>query len=78
MRVSIGLAILFALGAAGPAFAIGTEEQRAACRDDAYRFCNDYIPDAYAVESCLRAHVGGLSPACRRELGVSPRKPRRG
>jgi hypothetical protein len=77
MRGLVGLAILVALSAAGPAFAIGTEEQRAACTDDAYRYCNNYIPDAYAVERCLRANIAGLSPACRRELGVA-RKPRRG
>jgi hypothetical protein len=77
MRGLVGLAMLATLTAAAPAFATGTEEQRAACTDDAYRWCNDYIPDAYAVERCLRAHIGGLSPACRKELGGG-RRPRRG
>ncbi len=76
MRGSIGLAVLVALFAATPAFATGTPEQRAACSDDAFRFCNDYVPDAFAVERCLRAHISELSPACRKELGA-PRKAKR-
>jgi hypothetical protein len=40
-----------------------TPEQ--ACHDDAFRFCNDAIPDRDKVGACLRRNARGLSPACR-------------
>jgi type II secretory pathway component PulL len=49
-----------------PAIAQGTPEQRAACEQDAYRFCNQYIPDERRTAACLRRHRVSLSPACRR------------
>ena len=49
-----------------PAAAQGTPEQRAACEQDAYRFCNQYIPDERRTAACLRRHRVSLSPACRR------------
>jgi len=77
MRGSIRLAILFVLFFSAPALAIGTAEQRANCNDDAFRFCNEQIPDAYAVEKCLRAHLSALSPACRAEFTDSRGKAKR-
>lgn len=56
--------------AAAPAFAQGSGDQRAACQGDAYRLCDQYVPDAIAVEQCLRAHMGSLSAGCRAEFGV--------
>ena len=61
MRKLVWIAIPLALLASAPAFAQGTPEQRAACNDDAFRFCNDDVPDAIAVERCLRAHMSALS-----------------
>jgi hypothetical protein len=43
----------------------GTSEQRSACTLDAFRVCSNYIPDATAVENCLRQNTGSLSSACR-------------
>jgi hypothetical protein len=43
----------------------GTPEQRAACMPDAFRLCAGYIPDATAVEQCLRQNKPDLSEACR-------------
>jgi hypothetical protein len=43
----------------------GTPEQRAACAPDAFRLCAGYIPDATAVEQCLRQNRSGLGAACR-------------
>jgi hypothetical protein len=51
---------------ATPAAAQGTPEQRAACEQDAYRFCSQYIPDERRTGNCLRANRVKLSPACRR------------
>jgi len=69
MRVFLTTSALLAFFlAAAPAWAQGTAQQRSACTDDAYRFCNADIPDAIAVEQCLRANVRGLSRACRAEF----------
>jgi hypothetical protein len=57
----LGLALI-----ATPAAAQGTPEQRAACEQDAYRFCSQYIPDERRTGACLRRHRVSLSPACRR------------
>lgn len=70
MRIFLRLSALLAFFLAAPALAQGTPEQRAACEGDANRFCDAYIPDAIAVERCLRANMGSLSAACRREFGV--------
>ena len=69
MRKLVWIAIPLALLASAPAFAQGTPEQRAACNDDAFKFCDDDVPDAIAVEKCLRAHMSALSAKCRQEFG---------
>jgi hypothetical protein len=69
----LGLALMVA---ATPAAAQGTPEQRAACEQDAYRFCSQYIPDENRTASCLRRYRVALSPACRRMLSGG-RRPRR-
>ena len=51
---------------ATPAAAQGTPEQRAACEQDAYRLCSQYIPDERRTGNCLRRNRINLSPACRR------------
>jgi hypothetical protein len=56
-----------------PAMAQGTEQQRAACERDADRLCESAIPDALAVEKCLRANMKSLSPACQRQFKAKPR-----
>jgi hypothetical protein len=60
--------LLFGLALAAPATpaaAQGTPAQRAACEQDAYRFCSQYIPDENRTASCLRRHRVSLSPPCR-------------
>jgi hypothetical protein len=64
----LGLALMMA---ATPAAAQGTQEQRAACEQDAYRFCSQYIPDENRTASCLRRYRVSLSPACRRLMSGS-------
>ena len=49
----------------GPAGAY-TEDQRAACQDDAFRLCASAIPDEQRVKACMVANMQRLSPACRR------------
>jgi hypothetical protein len=36
-----------------------------ACKDDAFRFCNDLIPDRAKVGACLRRNARSLSRDCR-------------
>jgi hypothetical protein len=42
----------------------GTINPEQACRDDAFRLCNNYIPDRDKVGACLRAHARALSRDC--------------
>lgn len=71
MRIFIRLSALLAFLAAAPAFAQGTAGQREACEDDAYRFCQAQVPDAIAIEKCLRANAHAISGPCRAELGLA-------
>lgn len=70
MRIMLRLSAILALFALTPAFAQGTPEQREACEGDANRVCEAYIPDAVAIERCLRANAGSISAACKAELGL--------
>ncbi|MEK4035584.1 hypothetical protein WOC76_05600 [Methylocystis sp. IM3] len=71
MRIFIRLSALLTLFVAAPAFAQGTAAQRAACEDDAYRFCQAQVPDAIAIEKCLKANAASISGDCRAELGLA-------
>jgi hypothetical protein len=53
------------LALAAPARAGGTDEQREACTNDAFKFCSADIPDEGAIESCLRRNHSHLSPSCK-------------
>ncbi len=65
---------LLAVSAITPSYAQGTSEQREACEGDAHRLCDAYIPDAIAVEKCLRANSGKLSRGCRAEFRGGKRR----
>jgi hypothetical protein len=70
MQTLIALAVLltalvFTVAAPSSASAY-TQDQQAACQDDAFRFCGDAIPDENRVRACLVANLRRLSPACRR------------
>jgi len=43
-----------------------TEQERQACESDAFRLCNDAIPDEQRVKACLISNRLRLSPPCRR------------
>jgi cysteine rich repeat protein len=58
--IALALA-LFAL----PAEAQPTPEQRQACEQDAYRFCQDTIPDEQRTRQCLVRNMRRLTPTCR-------------
>jgi hypothetical protein len=71
MRNLIRLSALLALFVAAPAMAQGTSIQREACEGDARTLCDAYIPDAVAIEKCLRASAGRISAGCRAELSMA-------
>lgn len=50
---------------AAPVHAEGTDEQRSACTNDAFKFCSAHIPDEGAIEGCLRSNHARLSPSCQ-------------
>jgi len=39
------------------------------CQGDAFRLCNEFIPDRGKVASCLFKQKRNLTPACRAEMG---------
>jgi hypothetical protein len=63
MNKQIALAIVLALGAATVALAETPEEQQA-CTNDAFQFCQNFIPDRNRVFTCLVSNKDQLSAAC--------------
>jgi hypothetical protein len=57
-----GLVIGVALTSFAPAQQMTAEQ---ACTNDAYSFCNEFIPDRDKVGACLRRNARRISPACR-------------
>ena len=48
-----------------------TQEDRQACLNDAFQFCQDAIPDRERVFSCLASHRDVISAACRSAVAPS-------
>lgn len=48
--------------------AAGTAEQRRACRDDAFKYCHDAIPDVPRITACMKKNFKKLSPLCRKQF----------
>lgn len=70
----LALALFLPALAAPPAHAQGTPEQRAACQGDAMKLCSKDIPDVARVETCLRARMAEVTPACREEFAKVDKK----
>jgi len=61
------LAMFGSLAVLMPAY-VGTaaaETAREACTHDAFRLCNDTIPDVARTKACLMKNRRNLSPLCR-------------
>lgn len=56
----LGLALM-----ASPAAAQGTQEQRAACENDAMRLCGEFVPDVDRITACMHRKRAYLTPRCR-------------
>ncbi|MES2602151.1 MAG: hypothetical protein V4602_15215 [Pseudomonadota bacterium] len=63
-----GAAIALLAAAPSTADAAGTPEQRRACRQDAMKFCSQFIPDVKRIKACMEKNVRKLSPPCRRQF----------
>ncbi len=59
----LGLA-LACFAPTGAAAQQGTINPEQACRDDAFRLCNDFIPNRDKVGACLRSKARALSRDC--------------
>jgi|HubBroStandDraft_2_1064218.scaffolds.fasta_scaffold407580_2 hypothetical protein len=61
-----GLLIGLALTSLAPTPAAAQEKTpEQACSSDAFRLCNEFIPDRTKVGACLKRNVRGLSADCR-------------
>jgi len=58
----LALALVFF---AAPANAQPTPAQRQACEQDAFRLCQEAIPDERRVRQCLVRNMRRLNPTCR-------------
>lgn len=66
MRTVAAAGLLLGLAFAGSALAQqGTINPEQACKDDAFRFCNEFIPDRDKTGACLRRNARKISKDCR-------------
>src|SRR5882757_5212760 len=63
MKKQITLAIVLALSAGTVALA-ATQEEEQACTNDAFQFCQNFIPDRNRVFTCLVENRRQISAAC--------------
>ncbi|GDX37941.1 hypothetical protein LBMAG20_01560 [Methylocystaceae bacterium] len=74
MRLYLILSIFFSLAFISSSYAQGAPGDKDACEPDAYRLCDDAVPDAVAVEKCLKAHMKNLSSACKKRFAIGAGK----
>ena len=89
MNKQVLLAVAFTLAMIPAAFAqapqSNSQEEQAACMDDAFKFCGEAIPDRSRVFNCLSANRRAISPRCQAALApylpaeqtASGKKPKR-
>lgn len=53
-----------------------TDEARTACMHDAFRLCDDTIPNVERTKACLAKHRSSLSPLCRSAMPAGGKHPR--
>jgi len=53
-------------------FALGTDDQRAACTPDVFRLCGSDIPDVDRIVACLKKEKPNLSKDCRAVFNARP------
>jgi hypothetical protein len=76
-RLGARFALVFALTAlmqTTSGFALGTDEQRAACTPDVFRLCSSEIPNIDRIVSCLKSKKSSLSVGCQAVFNAPPDK----
>lgn len=68
MLIRAALAIAFVLNVWSFTAQAQTDEEQAACIDDAQKHCQDAIPDHDKVYACLVKKKSVISVACRRVI----------
>jgi hypothetical protein len=53
-------------------FALGTDDQRAACTPDVFRLCGADIPDVTRIVACLKKEKPNLSKECKAVFNARP------
>jgi hypothetical protein len=69
--------LLFALTAilyTTSSFALGTDEQRAACTPDVFRLCSSEIPSIDRIVACLKTNKASLSVGCKAVFSAPPER----
>jgi len=61
--IVVGLAVSSSY--CGASFALGSDEQRAACTPDVFRLCSSEIPNVDHIVVCMIVKKASLSPACK-------------
>ena len=74
--IRAALVIAFILNACSITAQAQTDEEQAACIDDAQKYCQDEIPDHDKVYACLVKKKSMISVACRRVLNNHPKSQR--
>lgn len=62
------LVLLATIAASTTTFAVGTYEQRQACRADAMKFCGKFVPNVELITECMERNVEKLNPQCRKQF----------
>ncbi len=65
LRFALTSISILTLLSASAAFAATRDEQTAACKGDAIRFCASEIPNERKITSCMKANYSKLSPECK-------------
>ena len=62
------LALFAATSSLAQAQSKGTPEQRRACRQDAMKFCREFVPNVKLITACMEKNVSKLSPLCKTQF----------
>ena len=64
--------VLSALILPTTSFALGTDDERAACTPDVFRLCGSEIPNVDRIIACMRAKQASLSAPCKAVFAKHP------
>jgi hypothetical protein len=70
-RLAVTIALAMSLYSTS-GFALGTDDQRAACTPDVFRLCGPEIPNVDRIVACLKKQKPSLSKECRAVFNTRP------